>query len=173
MTCQATRVMTTVREAEIRVLASTQDQILECQAQQLTDVAEEMEANLCECGQLTRWYKGTDITLVGRLMWVHISRNHADEFTRVSGRMRCPTTLGLRTSCGRVELRLTGVVIHTGEPIVVALPDGRHGETVRSVWVTTLLTSTTNGGGRTECATLTTQLIHTKRLTETCTPRST
>jgi hypothetical protein len=131
MTCQATRVMTTVREAEIRVPASTQDQILECQVQQLSDVAEKMEANLCDCGQLTRWYKGTDITLVGRLMWVHISRNHVDEFTRVSGRMRCPTTLGLRTSGGRVELRLTGVVIHTGEPTVVALPDGQHGETVR------------------------------------------
>jgi hypothetical protein len=29
-----------------------------------------------------------------------------------------------------VELRLTGIVIHTGEPIVVALPDGQQGETV-------------------------------------------
>lgn len=130
MTCQATRVMTTEREAEIRVPASTKDQVLEYQVQQLTDTAEEMEANLCECGQLTRWHKGTNITLVGRLLWVHISRSHVDETVRVPGRMRCPTTLGLRTSCGRVELRLTGVVIHTGEPTVVALPDGQHGETV-------------------------------------------
>jgi hypothetical protein len=30
-----------------------------------------------------------------------------------------------------MELRLTGVVIHTGEPTVVALPDGQHGETVQ------------------------------------------
>jgi hypothetical protein len=36
MTCQATRVMTTVREAEIRVMASVADQILEYQVQQLT-----------------------------------------------------------------------------------------------------------------------------------------
>jgi hypothetical protein len=128
--CPATRVMTTEREAEIRVTASTEDQILEYHVQRLTDAAEEMEANLCECGQPTRWYKGTDITLTGSLMWVHISRNHTNETTRVSGRMRCPITLGLRTSLGRTDLRLTGVVIHKGEPTIVVLPDGQRAETV-------------------------------------------
>jgi GNAT superfamily N-acetyltransferase len=130
MTCPATRVMTMVRESEIRVAASTKDQLLEDQVKQLTDTEEEMEANLCECGLATRWYKGTNITLEGSLLWVHISRSHVNENMRVPGRMRCPTTLWLRTSYGMVELRLTGIVIHTGEPIVVALPDGQQGETV-------------------------------------------
>jgi GNAT superfamily N-acetyltransferase len=128
--CQETRVMTTELEAEMRVMASTADQTLEYHVQKLTDTAEEMEANLCKCGQLTRWYRETAITPVGSLVWVHISRNHAHEAMRVSGRMRCPLTLQVRTSRGMEELRLTGVVIHTGEPTVVALPDGQHGETV-------------------------------------------
>jgi GNAT superfamily N-acetyltransferase len=37
MTCQATRVMTTVREAEIRVMAAREDQILEYQVQQVSN----------------------------------------------------------------------------------------------------------------------------------------
>ena len=130
MICQETRIMTTELEAELRVMASTADQTLEYHVQKLTDTAEEMEANPCKCGQLTRWYKETAITPVGSLVWVHISRNHAHEAMRVSGRMRCPVALQVRTSRGMEELRLTGVVIHTGEPSVVALPDGQHGETV-------------------------------------------
>ena len=55
MTCQATRVMNKEREAEIRVAAATADQILEYHVQRLTDTAEEMEANPCTGGQLTRW----------------------------------------------------------------------------------------------------------------------
>ena len=131
MDCQATRVMTTVREADLRLAASTENQILEQRVQELTDATEEMEANLCECGQQTRWHKGMDITSVGPLLWVHISRNSAtNENMRISGRMRCPKTLRLRTRRGTVELCLTGVIIHTGKPTVVALPDGQRGEMI-------------------------------------------
>ena len=46
MDCQKTRVMTTGREAELRLVASTENQTLDRQIQELTDTAEEMEANL-------------------------------------------------------------------------------------------------------------------------------
>ena len=131
MDCQATRVMTTEREAELRLAASTENQLLEQQVRELLDTSEEMEANLCECGQQTRWKKRMEITSVGSLLWVHISRNNAaNENARISGRMRCPKALSLRTSRGTVDLCLTGVVIHTGKPTVVTLPDGQHGETI-------------------------------------------
>ena len=123
--CCETRVMSETRDSEIRLVATAEDQLLAEQLQHLTEGMEAMEANLCDCGKITKWDKGTDIASIGTLLWVHINRNQVHERYRMSGRMRCPTTLTARTAQGMVELRLTGLVIHTGKTAPVTLPDGR------------------------------------------------
>ena len=130
MTCLATRVMAKTRDSEIRIVASAADQLLDAQLQLLTDTTEEMEANSCECGRIASWGKGTDIASIGTLLWVHINRNQLDERYRLSGRMRCPTTLTVRTVQGMAVLHLTGLIIHTGKPTPVILPDGQAAATV-------------------------------------------
>ena len=123
--CQSERILEETRDLEVRVVASETDQQLAEQLQQLTDTMEDMEADSCDCGKRATWLRGTVIDSVGRLLWVHINRNQSNECYRISGRVRCPTTLMVRTANEIAGLRLTGLVAHTGKTAPIVLPDGQ------------------------------------------------